>query len=180
MTADANDLQLDCQMKSLPAVANGPQEPVPIRKVPRLFVRKLLGPYYVKQVKKYTGRFLNWFARRRGRPTKPLSPPAQAAAEVLQAGDRVRVRPLDEVRTSLDHWGQLKGCSFAAEMAQYCNTTQTVLKPVERFMDERDFRIRRTRGIVLLEDIVCHGTPSMGRCDRNCYFFWREEWLEKV
>jgi hypothetical protein len=24
------------------------------------------------------------------------------------------------------------------------------------------------------------GTPDYGRCDRACFYFWREEWLEKL
>jgi hypothetical protein len=27
---------------------------------------------------------------------------------------------------------------------------------------------------------MCQGTKDFGRCDRSCFFFWREEWLEKL
>jgi hypothetical protein len=90
------------------------------------------------------------------------------------------VRSKAEIAATLNRWGTLKGCSFAPEMAQFCGTTQRVLKPVERFVDERDMRIRKTKGIVLLEGIICHGTSTLGSCDRNCYYFWREEWLQKI
>jgi len=26
----------------------------------------------------------------------------------------------------------------------------------------------------------CQGTSDYGRCDRSCFYFWREEWLEKI
>jgi hypothetical protein len=131
-------------------------------------------------VKKYADYLLNWFANIRGKPSKPPRDLVNSASGTLKAGDLVRVRSKDEIDITLNHWGQFKGCSFAPEMVQYCNTTQRVLKPVERFVDERDLHIRRTKGIVLLEGIVCKGTASLGPCDRNCYYFWREEWLEKA
>jgi len=28
--------------------------------------------------------------------------------------------------------------------------------------------------------VYCQGTPDLGRCDRSCFYFWREEWLEKL
>jgi len=48
---------------------------------------------------------------------------------------------------------------------------------VQRFLDERDYRVKKARGIVLLEGLTCEGTRDYGPCDRNCYYFWREEWL---
>ena len=53
-------------------------------------------------------------------------------------------------------------------------------KPLARFVDERDLRVKKSSGIVLLEGVRCQGTADFGRCDRSCLLFWREEWLEKV
>jgi hypothetical protein len=66
------------------------------------------------------------------------------------------------------------------EMAEFCGTTQRVLKPMNRFVDERDLRVKKSGGIILLEGLMCQGTAEFGRCDRSCFYFWREEWLEKV
>ena len=99
---------------------------------------------------------------------------------VLQAGDLVRVRSKDEIQTTLNRWNQLRGCSFMEEMAPYCNTTQRVYKRIEKFLDERDYLMKKTRGIVILEGVFCQGTRDFGVCDRTCFFFWREEWLEKI
>jgi len=98
----------------------------------------------------------------------------------LKAGDLVRVRSQEEIETTLDDRKELKGCSFMSEMWAYCGTTQRVLKPMERFLDERDYRIKRCKGIVLLEGVICQGTVFPKGCDRACFFFWREEWLEKL
>lgn len=66
------------------------------------------------------------------------------------------------------------------EMRPFCDTTQRVLKRVEKFLDERDYLIKRTKGIVLLDGVICIGTGDFGPCDRSCFFFWREEWLKKM
>lgn len=102
------------------------------------------------------------------------------ATPQLAAGDWVRIRPLEEIQATLDRWKELKGCAFIQDMWQYCGTDQQVLKPVERFLDERDYKVKKTRGLVLLKDLMCKGTPVFGTCDRSCHFFWRTEWLEKI
>ena len=102
-----------------------------------------------------------------------------AAVGGLQAGDAVRVKSHEEIQATLDRWNRLKGCDFMEEMWAYCGTTQRVLKRVDKFLDERTYRIRKCRGIVTLEGAMCGGTRDLGACDRCCFFFWREEWLEK-
>ncbi len=61
-----------------------------------------------------------------------------------------------------------------------CGTTQRVLQPMERFLDERDYKVKKVKGLVLLAGVICRGTPVFGRCDRCCHLFWRQEWLEKI
>lgn len=99
---------------------------------------------------------------------------------LLVAGQTVRVRSRAEIQATLDNWNRLKGCAFMEEMWPYCGTEQRVLKPVHWFVDERDYGYKKARGIVFLEGVHCQGTIDYGRCDRNCYFFWREEWLEPL
>jgi len=99
---------------------------------------------------------------------------------IFKTGDLVRIRSLEEIEATFDYGRSYKGCSFMPEMEKYCNTIQRVLAPVERFMDEREFRMKRTRGIILLDGLICHGTARLGRCDRHCFYFWRVEWLEKI
>ncbi len=98
----------------------------------------------------------------------------------LHAGDRIRIKPTMEIGALLDNWNQYKNCAFMEEMWQYCGTEQVVLKSVERFLDERDYRVKRVKGIVILSGVTCQGTVDFGPCDRSCYFFWREEWLDKL
>ena len=98
----------------------------------------------------------------------------------LNPGDIVRVRSREEIKQSLSPWNELRGCGFMDEMFQYCNTRQRVLKKVEKFLDERDYLVKKTSGIIILENVICGGTKAFGPCDRSCFYFWREEWLEKV
>jgi len=99
---------------------------------------------------------------------------------VLQPGDWVRIHSAEEIRATLGSFNEIKGCAFIKDMWQYCGTVQQVLKPVERFLDERDYRVKKVRGIVILKGLYCQGTEVFGRCDRTCHLFWRTEWLEKV
>lgn len=96
----------------------------------------------------------------------------------LKMGDLVKVRSKEEIMSTLDPFNELKGCAFLSEMHQYCGTEQRVFKSMERFMDERDYKVKKTRGLILLENNFCSGTPLFGKCDRSCFLFWREEWLE--
>lgn len=109
----------------------------------------------------------------------PAVPEASSSAG-LKAGDTVRVRLRAEIEATLDGWHELKGCVIMPDMWQYCGTTQRVFKVVERFVDERDYRLKKGTGILLLEGLICQGTADYGRCDRACFYFWREEWLETV
>jgi hypothetical protein len=99
---------------------------------------------------------------------------------VLKPGDTVRIRTMEEIKTTLDRWGALKGCTFISAMEEYCGSTQKILKPVTRFLDERDYQVKKSDGIVLLEGLICEGIPTFGQCDRSCFYFWRVEWLELV
>ena len=98
----------------------------------------------------------------------------------LRPGDIVRIRSKAEIQSTLSHWNDLKGCAMMEEMWNYCGTRQRVLKRVDRFLDERDYLIKQASGIVILEGVICNGTVDFGPCDRSCYFFWREEWLEEA
>jgi len=169
------EVSTDCQLTNLSHMLEGPQEE-PSRGLRRL-VRRVLGPRRVRALKNFANDRLDDYDRMKGKPPVDLTP---YRGVELNPGDRVQVRDLPEIKATLNHFGQLKGCSFAPEMEQYCGTTQRVLKRVERFVDERDFKILKTKGIVLLEGINCPGVASLGRCDRNCFFFWRVEWLKKI
>lgn len=162
-----------CQIPCLPRMAEGRAAVDPLPFIRRI-KRSLAVPwnYYVKRWLKTAYHITN--------DKKVLELVSPLASMTLQAGDIVRVRSWQEIESTLDPFKELKGCAFLAEMQQYCDTTQRVLQVMERFLDERDYKVKKVRGLVLLEQVICHGTPVFGRCDRCCHLFWREEWLEKV
>lgn len=171
-----------CQVQSYPAICgpDGRREtiPLPLPTRIRFWLRKRMnGP--LKRTIKRT--LTQWKGRLRSEDhaAQATGRPADIATPPLKAGDLVRVRFREEIQATLNPWGELKGCSFMEGMIPYCGSTQRVLKPVERFMDERNYQMRKARGIVLLEGVFCEGTDVLGRCDRTCLFFWREEWLER-
>jgi hypothetical protein len=136
--------------------------------------------YKLKRVLKRRFIYLrNQISRGGRRAQTSTGPGVNAATQALVAGQSVRVRSREEIQATLDPWNCLKGCGLMEEMWQYCGTKQQVLKPVQRFLDEHDYRVKKARGVVILEGVHCQGTIDYGRCDRNCYYFWREEWLVK-
>ncbi len=122
----------------------------------------------------------NWFSERTGSRGMAFTSVVNATDSGLQSGDQVRVKSREEIQATLDRWNQLKRTSFMEEMWPYCGTTQRVMKRVSQFLDERDYRMKKCKDMVFLEGVICEGTKDYGRCDRSCYFFWREEWLEKI
>jgi hypothetical protein len=151
----------------------------PVLRIKRALHRHL-SVRFQKKVKNAYSFALGTFDRLRGRAKPPEDAPDSRPSQRLEAGDQVRVRSREEIEATLDRWRSLKGCGFLGEMAGYCGTIQRVLKRVERFIDEKDYRLKKASGIVLLEGAICSGTGTTGRCDRACFFFWREEWLEKL
>jgi hypothetical protein len=170
-----------CQLPCLPKISEGKAEFEP-QPFSRRFKRALARPWNY-HVKKWLKRLLvllqKWYhiIAPQG---KYMDQNAKINSTHLMAGDWVRVRSLDEIQKTLNRFKELKGCAFLDDMKQYCGTTQRVFKVMERFLDERDYQVKKTRGIVLLEGVHCQGTPVFGRCDRACLSFWREEWLEKL
>jgi len=162
----------ECQIPCLSEIAEGKADigPQPLMNRLKQALAKPWNDYVKKKLKKIFTLFNKGNARIIHKP-ETLG---------LKAGDLVRVCSTKEIEATLNRWKELKGCAFMENMWQYCGTTQRVLQSVERFLDERDYQLKKCRGIVLLEGVICRVTPVFGRCDRCCHLFWREEWLKKV
>ena len=112
-----------------------------------------------------------WSGRRS--VSQPAVHPAPAPPAIsLQVGEWVRVRSRQEIAATLDPFKELKGCAFLEGMYQYCGTEQRVYKTMERFLDERDYKMKKVQGVVLLDSLYCNGTIVFGGCDRSCFLFW--------
>lgn len=180
---EENDAPKSCQIQCLPGLFEGYPETPPesLARRLRVAVRRRLNAHQVRVLKAKSSRLVDDVLTLLSAKRKVPVPDSDPISSTLQAGDLARVRSREEIRATLNRWGQLKGCTFLGpEMSPYCGTVQRVFKSVERFVDERDYRVKKTSGIILLEGVHCQGTSDYGRCDRSCFFFWREEWLEKV
>ena len=145
----------------------------------KLEVRRHLSPDRYRWLKQQINRLLLQVSRSEA-GISHKAPSADAELPSLQAGEKVRIKSAVEIESMLNRWKEFKGCGFMDDMWEFCSSEQRVLKPVRRFVDERDYKVKSVKGIVLLEGLTCKGTPILGRCDRNCYYFWREEWLERI
>ena len=99
----------------------------------------------------------------------------------LLAGDVVRVRSKDQIAKTLDNYNKLEGCLFLDEMWQHCGKKYRVFKKVGLFYDEAERKMMKSRNMVLLEGVFCSGRIPLykEKCDRSCFLFWKEDWLEK-
>ena len=166
----------ECQIPSLPRMAEGRATAAPQSFIRR--VKRSLAVPWNYHVKKWLKRA--YHARMAGGSTEAQTTKSSVPEITFQIGDQVRVRSEKEIRSMLDPFKELKGCAFLENMVQYCGTQQRVLKVMQRFLDERDYKVKKVRGVILLENVTCQGTPAFGACDRSCFLFWREEWLEKI
>ena len=167
-----------CQLPSVPKFNAGTAEPKDSSLIMR-FKRLLAVPWnrYAKQwLKRAYYATAGW---RKEKSPQDLAKTFVPTTPFLD-GEVVRVRSYEEILSTLDPFKELKGCAFLPSMAKYCGTEQRVLRSMRSFMDERDYKLKKVRGVILLENVICNGNATFGECDRCCFLFWREEWLEKI
>lgn len=102
----------------------------------------------------------------------PLSPSPPPVAVV-------RVRPVEEIRATLDRHGRLDGVAFEPEMAAACGAIHGVLRPAEDVgVALPRWKHRRDEWYVL-DGVRCSGAPlgGPGACDRNCGLLWHRAWI---
>jgi hypothetical protein len=127
----------------------------------------------------------------RGRDAEHAEPLAAAPPVVfrhdppLAPGDRVRVRSLEEIEATYGEDGTCGGMSFLPiVMAKYCGRTFTVRGRVDRFFDERRWKMLKVRDTVILDEVFCQPPKAAGvdwaGCERSCFLFWKEAWLERI
>lgn len=98
----------------------------------------------------------------------------------LRAGDRVRLRPLEDILDTLDENSSYEGVPFMPEMAAYAGRTMTVYRRLEKICDyQGETRSRRMTDAVLLRETRCDGSGH-GGCQAECRIFWKEVWLERA
>lgn len=101
--------------------------------------------------------------------------------QTLKSGDLVRVRTYEEIKSTLDENGRyMGGMPFIDEMKKFCGGTYRVLKRVNKVFDPLPWKMKKSMEIVILQGVFCHGHGPYEECDRTCFFFWKEKWLERI
>jgi hypothetical protein len=117
---------------------------------------------------------------RRGRVPRGQRTPA--ARLDLEPGERVRVRPYTEILETLDEHWKNRGLYFDPEHVPFCEGTYSVLRRVERIIDEKTGKMLNFKSdAVILKDVVCEARYAKCRrfCPRAIYPYWREIWLQR-
>jgi hypothetical protein len=123
--------------------------------------------------------------QRRRRPRASDRQPLRREPLGLRPGDRVRVLSRAEIDVTLGQDGTCRGLGYIPEvMDRYVGCTLMVRRRVGRFFDERNQRLLKLKDVVILEGSFCEPardteSPFAG-CDRSCYLFWKEDWLESM
>ena len=115
--------------------------------------------------------------------TIPLGAATPVERLDLQPGERVRVRPHETILATLNRAKQNRGMRFDPEMVPYCGKTYTVLKRVDKIIDEKTGEmLEMGTPSVVLDGVVCRSEFSPCRlfCPRALPSYWREIWLERV
>ena len=95
----------------------------------------------------------------------------------LRPGDRVTVRPFEEILSTLDDKGTLEGLPFLPEMVKHCGRAYAVRRRVDKLIQEgTGSSMRRIKDVVLLDGPLCDGSAH-GDCRRACFPLWKTAWL---
>jgi hypothetical protein len=128
-------------------------------------------------------RLFNVVQRLRGGATYPAQSAAPGARSTaithdLRPGDTVEVLTAAEIRATLDKTGRNRGLWFDREMIKHCGQRHTVLKRVDRIIDDA------TGQMVVMKTscLILAGVDASGEFLRfnaqHEYPFWREAWLQ--
>lgn len=120
-----------------------------------------------------------------GTDTDVARRPAKLEPLGLEPGELVRVKSQDEIRATLDSDGRYERLAYMdVVMDRYSGQTFRVRNRVDRFFDERNWRMLKLRNVVLLDGVHCQSLPDdaveWAGCQRACFLFWKEAWLERV
>lgn len=110
-----------------------------------------------------------------------LNPQIQAEADESPAkftrGQWVRVKPLAEIRLTLDPEGTLDGLPFMPEMAAHCGTRFRIVRFANQVCaNVGSVKMQRLADVVVLKVDRCDG-QFHGGCEMGCDLLWKTQWL---
>lgn len=97
----------------------------------------------------------------------------------LAPGERVRVKPVDAIKATLDKEQKNRGLYYDLEMTPNSGKQFEVDRRIRRIIDEPTGRMITLPGdCILLKSVVCTGRYHR-YCPRAINSYWREIWLER-
>jgi hypothetical protein len=99
----------------------------------------------------------------------------------LKGGERVEVKPMDEIRGTLNREGHNRGLYFSPDLRLVCGRQFRVQDRLDRIIADGTGEMKHFRNTVTLEGSVCSCPHiSVGGCSRFELVYWREEWLRRA
>ena len=101
----------------------------------------------------------------------------------FREGDVVRVRSKSDVLSSVDTPNKFLESLFVDQILDYCGKQFKVYKILYHYFDEHKYRMFKViEPLYILDGLICYGEDDMFevKCNRSCYMFLHDTWLEKV
>jgi hypothetical protein len=99
--------------------------------------------------------------------------------EPLVPGDKVIVRPIIEIESTLNDKGKHRGLWFDPDQIKHCGKPRTVIARVHKIIDDAYGQMLTMKTpCILLEDVDYSGETLSFSAQHDLYF-WREHWLHK-
>jgi len=98
----------------------------------------------------------------------------------LQSGESVEIRPLADIRDTLNDRAHNRGLFFTPAMGGLCGAQGRVDRKVEKIIVDGTGKMRQLRDTVFLEGSLCGcACVAFGGCPRGEFAYWREIWLRR-
>lgn len=99
----------------------------------------------------------------------------------LKPGDVVEVKPMAEIRATLNDAGHNRGLYFSPDLRLACGRQYRVADRLDRIITDGSGEMRYLRNTVSLEGSVCGCAHiNVGGCSRFELVYWREDWLRRA
>ena len=99
----------------------------------------------------------------------------------LQPGEFVEIKPLENIRETLDRKARNRGLFFSASMRLLCGQRRKVERKIEKIIVDGTGEMRHLRNTVFLQGELCEcSCVYVGGCPRGEFSYWREIWLKRT
>ena len=133
-------------------------------------VRRLAIWFFWKVRRKLLGEFSK--GRNGATPTESLN---------LQPGEWVEVKPLEDIRATLNEEGFNRGMYFSPDLRLFCGGRYRVGGRLDKIILDGSGKMRQLRNTVQLEGSLCGcANICLGGCSRSEVVYWREIWLRRL